>query len=1073
MASRDFLAKRIRTRAIIGSGDNSDRPSLLVYPETSAINSLGGFTNSNMLEHVGFDVINFFSGSIGSMVYTDEDGILQPNNGERGVNLFGGDIHVSGTLLVDGAVISNGTNLGEENLKAYSEFGDFLLLQEVTGDNVVAIGNNLTASSDNSIVIGYNNFIKTENYSLSQGSDEHKFIFGGRDNTIFTKESEIYGGSNNEISGSGSNNKIIGSINSNIHSIYSDLGPSNDLNVFNSSIVASTNSKISGSSDSFIIFSDTAEIIDGGRGIGIYSDNLKIGANVNDAFSFGDDNQFSGETSNLSNLNVVFGRYTQVHESSQNFAIGLNYTFSNSDLTNNPRGNLSLTGSNSNFVLGNKTHLDNGYNNVIFSSTSSLDNIDNSLIKGDNLSLKNIDNNFILSSNVDITGSNNNFIVASNKSSATNSEDITVSQPTLGVQKLTTEKLAIGIANSTNELIDSDGYNTIISAKGAQAKNSAYSFIIGGFSQSTNGLNNGILGGFGNTISGNSFGSYILGGYNNTINAVEKSIILGNHSNQNASSSILIGNNIDNELNNYYIIGEGDESINQISRNSAVVLSASYFKFGELSKPELYGTEVNFFVSGSVGSRERHFIDPNAGEYGVAVFGGDVHISGTLSGGNFGLDKLFLDGGDAKNKNRTLGNKDDFNLSFITNNTSRMRIDNNGSICIGNGQETEYSLLHIRTGSLSSYDFESSKDYSPAKKYPFVISRAVDNTNEDNIVFEVGMAFQGVASQPGEDACTDTLDEEPGAAITHYTQGGLSQGGLNFKTKTGEGQFTLSESSLSTKLKLTKEGYLLLGSDDQNNIVVDLRLTGSEYPLIQASGSQNDDRTVFLLVNDSDYNIPNSQTDTSFYVSGSINSKVTDPDKRKVSVFGGDLLVSGTLYAESDLRIDGEINSSDNALLINTNHLTASQHILAHGSVNVRQNISGSNIKGAGNEIQDVNLSSVWEQDPNNPSHLILTENIDGNSGLSVFEMGSFAENVRKMHLGQILPEDLHVMISVSENTRLYDAYLESNRVDRSTDEETWGQPIVWNSDTNSEENLPASTIRVTRPRHLIVSSKI
>ena len=115
MSSRDFLAKRVRTRAIIGSGDNSERPSLLVYPETSAINNFGGFTNPNMLEHVGTDVINFFSGSIGSMVYTDEDGITQPHNGERGVNLFGGDIHVSGTLLIDGSVISNGTNLGEEN----------------------------------------------------------------------------------------------------------------------------------------------------------------------------------------------------------------------------------------------------------------------------------------------------------------------------------------------------------------------------------------------------------------------------------------------------------------------------------------------------------------------------------------------------------------------------------------------------------------------------------------------------------------------------------------------------------------------------------------------------------------------------------------------------------------------------------------------------------------------------------------------------------------------------------------------------------------------------------------------
>ena len=76
------------------------------------------------------------------------------------------------------------------------------------------------------------------------------------------------------------------------------------------------------------------------------------------------------------------------------------------------------------------------------------------------------------------------------------------------------------------------------------------------------------------TISNNSFGSYILGGFNNTITAVEKSIILGNHSNQNASSSILIGNNINNELidfESYFdeYVPVGDEALcSSISTNN-------------------------------------------------------------------------------------------------------------------------------------------------------------------------------------------------------------------------------------------------------------------------------------------------------------------------------------------------------------------------------------------------------------------------------------------------------------------------------------------------------------------------
>ena len=1124
MSSRDFLTKRIKTGAIIGSGDivkdsegvlqSNSSPALLIYPSTSAINNVGGH-QSLMLQHVGTDVVNFFSGSIGSMVYTLEDGTPAANNGERGVNLFGGDIHVSGTLFVQGSVISGDQTLGEESLKAYEEFGDFLKGQELTGEDTVALGNHLTASSALSMVIGYDNSILIDNAAATSNLDKYKFIFGGRENTIYTKNSEIYGGENNEISGSGDNLLILKSKNSTIHPIYK-TGIDTDLNPFNSSIIFSEDANISGSSTSHVIFSDGAEIIGPANGVAIASPGSIIKGSGENNITFGEKNNISGEVGEEANLNILFGRYGQLYKSKENFAIGLDNQFNDGNLNTKTKGNFSLTGSSNNFAFLKDSHLDNSNNNVVFSKQSTLTDVNNGFIVGDNLTLNNTDNNFIASSNIEINNFNNNFIANLSQLDTTSPQEV-ITKPN-NINNLIQLKKDIGIPDNLNTLSLDEGYNTILSSKGSKLLNSSFSFILGGFNQEISGINNGILGGFGNSIKNLSFGSYILGGYDNQIDQVTESIVIGNKIRQNASSSILIGNDISNSINNYYIIGDGKPSINQINRNSAVVLSASYFKFGELSQQELYGTEVNFFASGSMGARERHFDKLSNGEasseYGVAVFGGDVHISGTLSGGNFGLEELFHDGGDSKGRNRTLGNNDNFNLDFLTNGKKRLQVSNQGSVFIGTGEGSEYPLLHLRTGSHNSYNFDSSHDLDPAKKFPFVISRNIDNTNAPTR--EVGLAFQiSVTRNPQTDdpffnTPTDPrfdplgarylLDNEPGAAITHQSSGGASQGSLNFKTKTLDGSHTAAAGnpldnyagSLTTKLRLTKDGYLLLGSEDEKDLVIDFRLTGSEFPLIQGSGSNENDRAVFILTSDKDYDVPFNQTDTSFYVSGSINSKIEKPNQRNVSVFGGDLLVSGTLYAESHLRIEGEVTSSDNALLINVDHLTASNHVLVTGSVNVRQNLSASNYKGSGNELQNVNLSSIWEVDPTSPSlvnpadpvHLVLSENIDGNTGLTVFEIGSFKEDVKRMHTGEIQPDDLHLMFRPSENTRLYDTFLESNRITREdslnihNDESKWGQPLVWSHQSNDEVPLPPSTVRVgdtssTKDYHLMISSKV
>ena len=42
MATKDFLAKRTRTTTVIGSGNTTNNPALLVYPGSSALDKIGG-----------------------------------------------------------------------------------------------------------------------------------------------------------------------------------------------------------------------------------------------------------------------------------------------------------------------------------------------------------------------------------------------------------------------------------------------------------------------------------------------------------------------------------------------------------------------------------------------------------------------------------------------------------------------------------------------------------------------------------------------------------------------------------------------------------------------------------------------------------------------------------------------------------------------------------------------------------------------------------------------------------------------------------------------------------------------
>lgn len=90
--SRDFLATRLRTERIIGTGSAPSK-KLIVYSDTNATNNEGGITSGlqGRLDALGDDVFIYIDGI--------PDGVA--NNTPFSTAVFGGDVVVKGTLYAD------------------------------------------------------------------------------------------------------------------------------------------------------------------------------------------------------------------------------------------------------------------------------------------------------------------------------------------------------------------------------------------------------------------------------------------------------------------------------------------------------------------------------------------------------------------------------------------------------------------------------------------------------------------------------------------------------------------------------------------------------------------------------------------------------------------------------------------------------------------------------------------------------------------------------------------------------------------------------------------------------------
>jgi len=147
-----FKAQKIRTSAIIGSGSfTSSRPTLLIY-SSSVADVNGDLSDTGVYAKVGKDAFLFVSGTVGGKDTT-------------GVSAFGGDVVISGTIYNgDGTPysVSGGTPAGSNGQIQFNDLGAFGAHNGLTYNK-----NTATLTVGNLVVTGAITSITSSNLVIS------------------------------------------------------------------------------------------------------------------------------------------------------------------------------------------------------------------------------------------------------------------------------------------------------------------------------------------------------------------------------------------------------------------------------------------------------------------------------------------------------------------------------------------------------------------------------------------------------------------------------------------------------------------------------------------------------------------------------------------------------------------------------------------------------------------------------------------------------------------------------------------------------------------------------------------
>jgi hypothetical protein len=277
----------------------------------------------------------------------------------------------------------------------------------------------------------------------------------------------------------------------------------------------------------------------------------------------------------------------------------------------------------------------------------------------------------------------------------------------------------------------------------------------------------------------------------------------------------------------------------QVESIGATKISVIDGRFGavRIGSSEMPGSDVNFFVSGSVEAKSNK-------KFGAAVFGGDVVISGALYGGSPLEVRTPLEG--YLGLSGSLTRLTDGSSYIIAGTGISVTSASNGAVTIGatgatsaGGWTDDGSVVRLTTstdkagigtnspeGKLEiASNVDPNSDLNDGNDYQLVLKNN-QNVNDQS----VGIGFQVSNS-------TTNL----GAAIIHNRDGSNSQGSLKFYTKNStvaaadpEVALTLTNAQrvgIGTETPGTKLEIETANSDNIGSVLIDHDDTGSTYAL--------------------------------------------------------------------------------------------------------------------------------------------------------------------------------------------------------------------------------------------------
>jgi hypothetical protein len=415
----------------------------------------------------------------------------------------------------------------------------------------------------------------------------------------------------------------------------------------------------------------------------------------------------------------------------------------------------------------------------------------------------------------------------------------------------------------------------------------------------------------------------------------------------NGSSYLVAGNNISittGSTGAVTITGlvspQIDDFFDSTTAGSVFTTGSFAFRGGEaaVDSPADKGTDIFFYVSGSSA----------AGRNSVAMFGGSIVVSGSLVQGNFGASggaagQYGHAEGERTNATGTASHAEGRFAGAVGSNS---HAEGDSTVSNGNGSHAE-GLSSTSQGAYSHAEGQSTFSFGN-----YSHAEGISTTSEGTHSHAEGIVtYSRAVYSHAEGERTEVLSTGRSAHVEGFYS--IARG--QYSHAEGSGSISLGEASHA-------EGLVTIASGAYQHTQGKYNLRNNDFSLMvigNGTGDLNSQRSDIVRVNQENVQISGSfiqansgsstvgfmgretgvasskGPDVFFYVSGSGGTK--DTSTRGVALFGGDVVISGTLYGGSplkigsDLQITGSISVSGSYPLISPS-LSGSLTKLADGT---------------------------------------------------------------------------------------------------------------------------------------------